>query len=288
MSSRRADGIGKPSSCEPCIVFARYDGMLSPQRRVHAYHTLLAKARTEGISEILLTAKEQGRDVKRKLSAALLAAVGLIIIGLTVWFVVVGIKHPTAGRSIAIALFSALGAPLGLACVGTAYRQFRGPNSIELRAEADAKRRAAAALEDAETAEQIKAELEAYVTVRAWELEIKRKRLELAATADQLVTMLQDLNADEDLLGEAKTKLSPVTIETLSVVLDDKARVKIPPLVTGLLDGAIPLGLGGIGVPAAEALANDILKRLERRRLKRIRSAVPQALSDADGSGAGE
>jgi hypothetical protein len=226
--------------------------------------------------------------MKRKLSAALLAAVGLAIIGLAVWFVVVGIKHPTAGRSIGITLFSALAAPLALACVGTGYRQFRGPNSNELKTEADAKRRAAAALEDAETAEQIKAELEAYVTVRAWELEIKRKRLELAATADQLVTMLQDLNADEDLLGEEKTKLSAVTIETLSALLDDKARVKIPPLVTGLLDGAIPLGLGGIGVPAAEALANDILKRLERRRLKRIRSAIPQALSDGDGSEAGE
>jgi hypothetical protein len=226
--------------------------------------------------------------VKRKLSAALLVAVGSVIIGLTVWFVVVGVNHPTADKSIVIALLSALGVPLALAFVGAGYRQFRGPNSNELKAEADAKRRAAAALEDAETAEQIKAELEAYVTVRAWELEIKRKRLELAATADHLVTMLQDLNADEDLLGEEKTKLSPITIETLSALLDDKGRVKIPPLVTGLLDGAAPLGLGGIGVPAAEALANEILKRLERRRLKRIRSAVPQALSEPDGSGADE
>lgn len=213
--------------------------------------------------------------MKRKLSAALLVTVGLVIIGLTIWFVVVGIKHPTAGRSIGIALFSALGVPLALACVGTGYRQFRGPNSKELKVEADAKLRAAAALEDAETAEQIKAELEAYVTVRAWELEIQRKRLEVAGTADQLVTMLQDLNADEELLAEEKTKLSPVTIETLSALLDDEARVKIPPLVTGLLNGAVPLGLGGIAVPAAEAFANDILKRLERGRLKRIRSAVP-------------
>jgi hypothetical protein len=226
--------------------------------------------------------------VNRKLSAVLLTAVGLVIIGLTVWFVVVGIKHPTAGRSIGIALFSALGAPLALACVGTGYRQFRGPNSDELKAEADAKRRAAAALEDAETAEQIKAELEAYVTVRAWELEIKRKRLEVAAAGDQLVKMLQDLNADENLLSEEKTKLNPVTIETLSALLDDKARVKIPPMVTGLLAGTIPLGLGGIAVPAGEAFANDILKRLERRRLKRIRSAVPQAFSNGDGPKVGE
>jgi hypothetical protein len=222
--------------------------------------------------------------VKRNLSAALLAAVGLVIIGLTVWFVVVGVRHPTAARSIGIALLSALGAPVGLACVGAGYRQYRGPNSSELKAEAEAKRRAATALDDAETAEQIKAELEAYVTVRAWELEINRKRAELAGTADQLVTMLRDLNADEDLLGEEKTKLSPVTIATLSALLDDKARVKVPSPVSGLLDGAIPLGLGAIGVPAAEAVANDILRRLERRRLKRIRSAVPQAFSYGDGA----
>jgi hypothetical protein len=220
--------------------------------------------------------------VKRKLSAAMLGAVGLVIIGLTVWFVVVGVKHPTAGGSIGIALFSALGAPIGLTCLGSGYRQYRGPNSNELKTEAEAKRRAAAALQDAETAEQIKAELEAFVTVRAWELEINRKRVELSGAADQLVAMLQDLNEDEALLGEEKTKLSPVTIETLSALLDDRTRVKIPSLVSGLLDGAIPLGLGAIGVPAVEALTNDILKRLERRRLQRIRSAVPRALSDAD------
>jgi hypothetical protein len=229
-----------------------------------------------------------GRAVKRKLSAWILVAVGSALIGLTVWLVIVGIKHPTAGRSIGIALLSALGAPVALGCVGAGYRRFRGPNSTELKAEAEAKRRAAAALEDAETAERIKAELEAYVTVRAWELEIKRKRVELAGTADQLVMMLRDLNADEVLLGQERTKLSPVTVETLSAVLDDRTRVKIPPLLSGLLDGAIPLGLAGIVVPVAEALANDILKRLERRRLKRIRSAVPQALSDADAVGTAE
>jgi hypothetical protein len=67
----------------------------------------------------------------------------LIVLGVTVWFVVIGSKHPIPDKSIAIALLSAIGTPIALSLMVAGYQKFRGPGTEELKTEAEAKKRAA-------------------------------------------------------------------------------------------------------------------------------------------------
>jgi hypothetical protein len=107
---------------------------------------------------------------------------GLTIIIVTVFYTIIGTNHPSSGNSIRIALLSAIVMPIALLSISAGYGGLREPNAETLKTEAEAKRRAAAALEDAETAEKIKSELEAYVAVRTFRLEIERKRQEVSRT----------------------------------------------------------------------------------------------------------
>jgi hypothetical protein len=222
----------------------------------------------------------------RQFSATLLGLFGLAIIGLLTWLVVAGTRHPTADKSIGIALLSVVGAPIALNLFGAGYRRFQGPNSTQLRTEAEASRRAAGALEDAESAEEIKAELEAYVELRTWRLEIERKRRELADSADALVTALQELNADEKRLGLEMTRLSATTAETLDALLEPKPIFSIPDYVFFTnplrLPGAI---MGWATARLIERIAQSLIAYLQGRRMRRLREVSPEALSDPGSKG---
>lgn len=217
----------------------------------------------------------------RQFSATLLGLFGLAIIGLLAWLVVAGTRHPTADKSIAIALLSVVGAPIALSLLLTAYRRFRGPNSEELRTEAEAKRRAAEALEEAKSAEQIKAELEAYVELRTWRLEIERKRRELADSADALVEALHELNADEKRLGLEMTTLSATTAETLDALLEPKPIFSIPDYVFFTSPWRLPSAIAGWATTRLiERIVQSLLAYLQERRTRRLREVSPEALSD--------
>jgi hypothetical protein len=212
----------------------------------------------------------------KKFLAALAVLVGLGLLIITVWFIVTGVKHPTAGRSIGIALLSA-GVPISLSIMSVGYRQFRGPNFSTLRTEAEAKQRAASALEDAATAEKIRAELNAYVAIRSWRLEIERRRQELANATKSLLQMLRELNDMEAQLGVEITEISPATIETLDALLKPGPPFVIPDFhVYGM-----PVG------KAANIMAEAIYDYVEQRRLRRMATLAPEALQVED-AGKGE
>jgi hypothetical protein len=208
----------------------------------------------------------------KKTWAALAVLLGLGLLGVTAWFIVTGVKHPTASRSIGIALLSAIGVPVALGFISVGYRQFRGPNFSTLKTEAEAKQRAAAALEDAETAEKIKAELNAYVAIRSWRLEIERRRQELANATKALLQMLRELNDMETRLGVEVTEISPSTIETLDAVLEPGPPFVIPDLyIWGMPAGKV-----------ANIVLTTVYNYMEQRRLRRMASLAPDALQVAD------
>lgn len=208
----------------------------------------------------------------KKTWAAFAVLIGLGVIVVTVWLIIKGVKHPTARLSIGIAVLSAIGVPVALAVISVGYRQFRGPNSETLKTEAEAKRRAAAALEDAETAEKIRAELNAYVAIRSWRLEIERRRQELVNATEALLRMHHELNDMETQLGVDITQISPTTMETLDVALEAGPPFTFPNFyVYGM-----PVG------KAANMLVNTIYDHLEQRRLRRLASLAPEALQVTD------
>jgi hypothetical protein len=204
---------------------------------------------------------------------------GLAIIATTVCYIILGVKHPSSGNSITIALLSAIGVPIALGAMATGYRSLREPNSETLKTEAEAKRRAATALDDAETAEKIKSELEAYVAVRTFRLEIERKRQEVSRSANATLTMLKELNEDETRLGEERTKLDPITVATLDALLQDSAVPEYLNLFLTLVSSVVP-------IVGASSLADDFARRfydyLKRRELRRLARLVPDALASPD------
>jgi hypothetical protein len=204
----------------------------------------------------------------RKIWAVLVVLISIGVIVATVWLIIKGVKHPTAHLSIGIAVLSAIGVPVALAAMSVGYRQFRGPNSETLKTEAEAKRRAAAALEDAETAEKIRAELNAYVAIRSWRLEIERRRQELANATEALLRMHHELNDMEAQLGVDITEISPTTMETLDVALEGGPPITFP----NFYFYGMPVG------KAANMLLNTVYDHMEQRRLRRLASLAPEAL----------
>jgi hypothetical protein len=151
-------------------------------------------------------------------------------------------------------------------------------DSAILRTEAEARKRAAAALDDAETAEKIKAELNAYVVVRTWWLEIERKRSELSQAASSVVEMLKELNESERRPGIAKTGLSIETVETLDSLLESSPTIQIPDLYLNVL-GVMPGG--NVAGRIAEIGVNESFKYWQRRKMRRMSELAPEALSES-------
>jgi hypothetical protein len=151
-------------------------------------------------------------------------------------------------------------------------------DSAILRTEAEARKRAAAALDDAETAEKIKAELNAYVVVRTWWLEIERKRSELSQAASSVVEMLKELNESERRPGIAKTGLSIETVETLDSLLESSPTIQIPDLYLNVL-GVMPGG--NVAGRIAEIGVNESFKYWQRRKMRRMAELAPEALSES-------
>jgi hypothetical protein len=209
----------------------------------------------------------------RKIWSSLAILFGLAIIVATISYIIIGIKHPTSANSIAIALLSAIGVPVALSAITVGYRGFLRPNAAMLKNEAEAKLRAAAALEDAETAEKIKSDLEAYVAVRTWHLEIERKRQELSRTVETVLEMLEELNQNETRLDIEQTKLNPATVETLDSLLR-------PDTTSDVLD--VFFSTRKTPSPSsqiAEILVRQSYEYMQRRRMRRIARLAPEALS---------
>jgi hypothetical protein len=217
--------------------------------------------------------------MSRKIWPALAVLFGVAIIAVTVWYIILGVKHPSSGNSITIALLSVIGTPIALGVIGAGYRGLHGPDAAMLKTEAEAQRRAAAALEDAETAEKIKSELEAYVAVRTFRLEIERKRRELSRTVNTALEMLAELNEDEARLGEEKTKLDPVTGETLDSLLQSSAMPKFLEVLLSIIQPIVP-------IPGGDQLADVMVRRsyeyVRKRELRRLARLVPDALAAPD------
>jgi predicted RNase H-like nuclease (RuvC/YqgF family) len=152
-----------------------------------------------------------------------------------------------------------------------------GPESKNLRLEAQARKRAADALEDAETAEKIKLELDAYIAVRARRLEIERRRVELASTLEVVERLHDELNESEKLRDVQTTQLNPETVQ----ILDDITKAKRPTFPAFYLYG-IPVGR------IMQFAYEQISSRAEKNRLSRLSSLAPEALSERDTPSAGQ
>lgn len=195
---------------------------------------------------------------------------GFCLIGVTVYAIIKGLNHPTTNSTIAIALFSSIGVPIALAAIGAGIRWSQNPNSATLRTEAQAKRRAAAALEDAETAEKIKLELDAYIALRARRLEIDRRRRELVSASEVLSESYRELNKAEAQLGVEATRLDPEVVNILDSFVEPSGQTIVPDLhIYGIPVGRI-----------VQYFYNELDDSLEKRKLRRLARLAPEALKD--------
>lgn len=206
---------------------------------------------------------------------------GLALIAATIWFTIAGIKHPTTSLSIIIALMSAIGVPVGIISISSGYRLLQTPNSAMLRTEAEAMHRAAEALDKAATAQKSQAalrkaasELNAYVAIRSWRLEIERRRQELSTAAEAALQMLRELNDRESLLGVEITQLSPDTMKILDRILARPKYVLPEIRVRGVPYGKI-----------LEGLLNETSDSLERQRIRRMTRLAPAILPGEQAEG---
>lgn len=216
--------------------------------------------------------KDEADFMNRKL-AAILTAVGLAIFGITVYVVIGAVKHPTPMATIMVTLLCAIGVQLAFILLQSSYGLWRGPEARDLKVEAQARKRAADALEDAETAEKIKLELDAYIAVRARRLEIERRRVELANTLDVVTKLHDELNESEKLLELEVTQLDPKTIQ----ILDDITEDRRPAFPEFYLYG-IPVG------QVMQFAYEQLSSRIEKNTIRRLSSLAPEALSEEDAS----
>ena len=214
--------------------------------------------------QIGITVRHVGRIALMLLGAGLL--------GGTVFVVIQGTHHPSSTYSILIALTTALAGPLGISCWGLAWSLGRTPHARELRTEAQAKARAAAALEDAESAEKVRQELQAYVAIRARKLEIDRRRAEAVQAARSVVDKYNELNEAERTLGLDATTVSEDTKNILDKLVGPPKRVN--PFEHIFL----PFGLGELFAKVYE-LGTE---QWERRRLRKLAEKAPTALKDRE------
>ncbi|MBB5867889.1 hypothetical protein F4553_001268 [Allocatelliglobosispora scoriae] len=217
----------------------------------------------------------------RFVKAAVLGLLGLAILGATVVLTVKGTQSPSAGMTIAIALMGAIGVPIGFGALNLARQATQRPDAALLKHEAEAKRRTAAALEDAETAERLKAELDAFVALRARRLEIERRRQELKASAAALVDMHRELGTAEKQLGVAESAFDPQVAQILDEVMGLRltTEYRAVKFYLGTMDRMLsiflPIPAGGSLVESSERL----MTVLDRRRMRRLAKLAPEALS---------
>jgi hypothetical protein len=217
-----------------------------------------------------------GVAMSRKTWPILAMLFGFAVIAATVWYIILGVKHPSGSNSITIALLSAIGVPIALGAIAAGYRGFGEPDAATLKTEADARRRASEALEDAETAEKIRSELEAYVIVRTFRLEIERERQELSSAVRAAMEMLAKLNQDEALLGAKKTELDPIVLETLDPLLQSD---ELPEYLDSILSVMPSFMFVPIG-PLTKTISRAIYGHMRQRQLRRLARLAPDALAD--------
>jgi hypothetical protein len=191
------------------------------------------------------------------------------------------LRHPTANATIVISLLSVIGVPIGLLAIGAGVRWWQRPDSEILRTVAEASRRAAAALDDAETAERIKAELNAYIALRARRLELDRRRQELLSSAEVISQSIRELNKAEAQLGIDLTRLAPETVATLGSLVNPESPVKRLGPFLKLVGLLVPIGgpvLASGGV--TDSVIDSLDDYLTKRRFRRLATIAPEALAD--------
>jgi hypothetical protein len=196
--------------------------------------------------------------------------VGVCALGAVAVLTTLGAMHPSTKLTLTVGLLGTIGAPIAVAMVASGWRWSQGPDAAALRTEAEAKRRTAAALEDAQAAEALKSELVAFVELRARRLEIDRRRSELVSAAKRLVALHDELTAAEKQLGLDASKLEPMVIEVLDKVID-----RTPPRVR------FSFVMPGLPEELLEALVHSAWRYRERRHLERLARIAPAA-KDAD------
>jgi uncharacterized membrane protein len=87
----------------------------------------------------------------RRGRASVAILVGVCILAATIFAIVSGIRHPTTTATIVVSLLSVIGVPISLLAISAGVRWWQRPNAETLRTE---------------TAERIKAELNAYIALR--------------------------------------------------------------------------------------------------------------------------
>ncbi len=159
--------------------------------------------------------------MRRELGNALIFF-GILVLGTITYFTIEGIRNPSASWTVAVALLGAIGVPVGLSSAGGGWRLRQDFNAEELRAEAEAKLRAATALDHAATAERIRSELNAYVELRARRLEVDRRRTQLEEACLNVVELHGELTVAERQLGLEASQLDPQTIEVLDQFTEEE------------------------------------------------------------------
>lgn len=206
--------------------------------------------------------------------------IGACLLAAAIYAIVSGIRHPTVNSTIAISLLSVIGVPIGLLSIAAGVRWWERPNSELLRTEAEASRRAAAALDDAETAERIKLELDAYIALRARRLEIDRRRQELLSSAEVISQSVRELNKAEQQLGIDLTQLAPETVATLGSLVNPVSPIKRLSPYLKLVGYLLPIGGPALDSGVTDTVLDSLDDYLTKRRLRRLANIAPEALAD--------
>lgn len=206
--------------------------------------------------------------------------IGVVFIAATVIATVHGVRHPSSSFTVAIALIAAIAVPVGLTLMTAGWHLFQEPDAVELRTEAKAKLRAANALEEAETAEEIKKSLVAYVELRTRRMEVERKRVEVENSTRTLNRLFEDLKAEERRLGLEVTQIGPEVVG----ILDAYAEPKLPWYFNILRASNVILPAVQVD-QLIEGLVHWTWSRQERSRLSKLSSlAAGELARDPDGN----
>ncbi|WP_194897561.1 hypothetical protein [Catenulispora pinisilvae] len=211
--------------------------------------------------------------MRRELGNALIFF-GILVLGTITYFTIEGIRNPSASWTVAVALLGAIGVPVGLSSAGGGWRLRQDFNAEELRAEAEAKLRAATALDHAATAERIRSELNAYVELRARRLEVDRRRTQLEEACLNVVELHGELTVAERQLGLEASQLDPQTIEVLDQFTEEEP-LPFPIWFKNMRFYGFPIG------SASVASVLWIRRASERRRLRRLAQAAPDGADPA-------
>lgn len=200
-----------------------------------------------------------------------LALLGLALLAATISTIIQGTLHPSTIGSVGILVATAIVAPLALGTLLKAWKMGHIPSAEVLKTEVEAKNRLLAALTDAETAETIKKELQAYISLRALYLERERRKAELLEAAYMIVEFEEKLNELETKLNLESSKINPETVKVVEKILKEPK-----PIFSDYMVPILPFH--SILQPIIAWMEVSLLKLLQERRLRRQAALAPEAI----------